>query len=120
MQTSCAASGFKGLALTKPVAVPCVARPAGRRAIVCKAQQQQVTVAKVAAAAAALPSLLAASPALALVDERLGGEGTGKPFGVGGLEGWAIFIVFGLVWAAYYQATKELGGDAGDDSGLSL
>ncbi len=43
--------------------------PAG--AIVCKAQQQQVTVAKVAAAAAALPSLLAASPALALVHPDL-------------------------------------------------
>lgn len=54
------------------------------------------------------------------VDERLGGEGTGKSLGVSGIEGWAVVIVFGLVWAAYYQATKELGGDAGDDSGLSL
>jgi hypothetical protein len=40
--------------------------------------------------------------------------------GVSGLEGWAIPIVFGLVWSLYYAATRELGGDKGDDSGLTL
>ena len=54
------------------------------------------------------------------VDDRLAGEGTGKVLGVGGLEGWAIPIVFGLVWSLYYAATRELGGDKGDDSGLTL
>ena len=56
---------------------------------------------------------------------RLGGEGTGKILGVGGIEGWAIVIVFGLVWAAFYNAQKQLGDGPpkrgkGDDSGLSL
>lgn len=63
-----------------------------------------------------LPSSL---PAIQ-VDDRLAGEGTGKVLGVGGLEGWAIPIVFGLVWSLYYAATRELGGDKGDDSGLTL
>lgn len=59
-------------------------------------------------------------PSLKKVDDRLAGEGTGRVLGVSGLEGWAIPIVFGLVWSLYYAATRELGGDKGDDSGLTL
>ena len=59
------------------------------------------------------------------VDERLNGDGTGKVLGVGGPEGWAILIVFGLVWSLYYAAQKQLGEGPknrgkGEDSGLSL
>jgi hypothetical protein len=65
-----------------------------------------------------LPS--SSSLSLKKVDDRLAGEGTGRVLGVSGLEGWAIPIVFGLVWSLYYAATRELGGDKGDDSGLTL
>lgn len=54
------------------------------------------------------------------VDDRLGGEGTGKVLGVSGIEGWAIIGVFTLVWAGYYASQRDLGGDKTDDSGMSL
>lgn len=59
------------------------------------------------------------------VDERLNGDGTGKILGVGGIEGWAILIVFTLVWSLFYASQKQLGDGPkgrgkGDDSGLSL
>lgn len=59
------------------------------------------------------------------VDNRLGGEGTGKILGIGGSEGWAILIVFALVWSLFFAAQKQLGDGPkgrgkGDDSGLSL
>ena len=49
--------------------------------VVCRAQQQNL-FAKAAAAGVSIPALLAAHPALALVDERLATEGTGKIFGI--------------------------------------
>ena len=61
------------------------------------------------------------SDALMQVDDRLGGEGTGKILGVSGLEGWAIIGVFAAIWAAYYASTRDLDiGGNDDDSGLSL
>jgi hypothetical protein len=44
---------------------------------------------------------------------------------VSGPEGWALPIVFALIWSLYYAATREVGdgpprGGKGDDSGLSL
>ena len=54
------------------------------------------------------------------VDDRLGGEGTGKILGIGSGEQWAILGVFTLIWALYYAAGRDLGGDKGDDSGLTL
>lgn len=55
------------------------------------------------------------------VDDRLGGEGTGKVLGSSGAgEQYAIIGVFGLIWALYYAAGRDLGGDKGDDSGLTL
>ena len=56
----------------------------------------------------------------AQVDDRLGGEGTGKILGIGSGEQWAILGVFTLIWALYYAAGRDLGGDKGDDSGLTL
>ena len=56
------------------------------------------------------------------MDQRLGGEGTGKILGVGGPEGIAIVVVFGLIWALYSAGAKFVGDgrSSGDDSGLSL
>ncbi len=54
------------------------------------------------------------------VDDRLGGEGTGKILGIGGGEQWIILGVAAAVWALFYIGSKDLGGDKGEDSGLSL
>jgi len=74
-----------------------------------------------AAVAAAVTALVQAHPALALVDERLNGDGTGKVLGVdNSAEAFAFIFVFGLIWALYYNSQKDLGGDSTDESGLSL
>jgi Photosystem II reaction centre W protein (PsbW) len=54
------------------------------------------------------------------VDDRLGGEGTGRILGSQGNEIWAIFGVFTLIWTVFYVGQRSLGGGKGDDSGLSL
>ncbi len=88
--------------------------PPAARVVVCAAQQQSV-LAKAAAAGVSLPALLAAHPALALVDDRLAGEGTGKIFGMGESGTfWNVAIVFGLIWSLYYVAQRDVGGDEGD------
>ncbi|KAL3152165.1 hypothetical protein ABBQ32_001257 [Trebouxia sp. C0010 RCD-2024] len=117
MQSVCStsATGIQGLSVARHSGRTARACPTAR--VVCKAQ---VSKAPVAAAAASLTSLIAAHPALALVDDRLGGEGTGKILGVSGIEGWAIIGVFTLIWAGYYASQRELGNDKTDDSGMSL
>eukprot|EP00199_Chlamydomonas_sp_CCMP681_P005226 CAMPEP_0119102890 /NCGR_PEP_ID=MMETSP1180-20130426/1486_1 /TAXON_ID=3052 ORGANISM="Chlamydomonas cf sp, Strain CCMP681" /NCGR_SAMPLE_ID=MMETSP1180 /ASSEMBLY_ACC=CAM_ASM_000741 /LENGTH=112 /DNA_ID=CAMNT_0007087267 /DNA_START=54 /DNA_END=392 /DNA_ORIENTATION=+ len=81
--------------------------------VVCNAQAKPVEVAKkVMAAAAGLPVLLATSPAFALVDERLNGDGTGLPFGINdGALGWVIVGGLTLVWTAWWNSQKDLGDD---------
>merc|ERR1711939_513944 len=65
-------------------------------------------------------SLIVTQPALALVDDRLAGEGTGKALGISDpILGWVIIGVLTLVWALYYVATKDLGGQR-DEDGLGL
>ena len=59
------------------------------------------------------------------VDDRLGGEGTGKILGVSGAEGWAFVIVPTIIWSLYWASQKDIGDGPprrgeGDDSGLSL
>lgn len=47
----------------------------------------------------------------------------GKILGIAfGPEGWAILLVFTLVWAFFYAATKDVGDGrgSGEDSGLTL
>ncbi|KFM24092.1 Eukaryotic translation initiation factor 2 subunit alpha [Auxenochlorella protothecoides] len=100
-------------------------RSSGRSMMVCRAQaqpaQKRVALGGLVGAAVALPSLLATHPALALVDERLNGDGTGQILGINDASlFWVLAIVFGLVWAAYYNSQRDLGGDKGDDSGLTL
>jgi photosystem II PsbW protein len=75
--------------------------------MVCRAQQQNAG--KAAAAAVSLPALLAAQPALALVDDRLVGEGTGLIFGINDPSlFWVIAAVFTTVWAIYYVSSRDL------------
>lgn len=90
------------------------------RAVVCQAQNNNM-MAKAAAAGVSVPALLAAHPAFALVDDRMATEGTGKIFGIndGGIF-WNMLAVFTTIWAVYYLSTKDLGGDDGEDSGLTL
>jgi len=65
--------------------------------------------------------LLSTSPASALVDNRMNGDGVRLVLGVNEpILGWVLVGVFGTIWALYSQSTKELGGDKGDDSGMSL
>lgn len=59
------------------------------------------------------------------VDDRLGGEGTGKILGISGPEGWAFVVVPTLIWSLYWASQKDIGdgpksGGEGEDSGLSL
>jgi len=69
--------------------------------------------------------LTSAYPALAIVDDRLNGDGTGLPLGI---NDGALGIVLGTVplaiFALYFTAGKQDGeiiaGGKDDDSGLSL
>ena len=89
-------------------------------AVRCNASLQQQAK-KAAAAIAAAPALLAASPAFAIVDERLNGDGTGLPFGVNDPTlGWVIVGVAGLVWAIFFNGQKDFGDFEDPDSGLDL
>lgn len=98
------------------------AAPASRRsvtvvrgAVKCQASMQQAAK-KAAAAVASVPALLAASPAFALVDDRLNGDGTGLPVGVNDPAlTTAILGAFFLVWVLWYNSQKDLGDDAGLD-----
>eukprot|EP01024_Parvocaulis_polyphysoides_P007681 TRINITY_DN12273_c0_g1_i2.p3 TRINITY_DN12273_c0_g1~~TRINITY_DN12273_c0_g1_i2.p3 ORF type:complete len:122 (+),score=28.07 TRINITY_DN12273_c0_g1_i2:77-442(+) len=69
----------------------------------------------------AAPIMSAALPALALVDKRLNGDGTGLIFGINDAAlFWVIAGVFTLVWIFYYISQPDLGGDEDDEAGLSL
>ncbi|XP_028807967.1 photosystem II reaction center W protein, chloroplastic [Neltuma alba] len=68
---------------------------------------------------AAASAAVMASPAMALVDERMSTEGTGLPFGLSNnVLGWILFAVFGLIWALYFVYVGDLEED--EESGLSL
>ncbi|GFH17846.1 uncharacterized protein HaLaN_14558, partial [Haematococcus lacustris] len=92
------------------------------RAVVCRAQSKQSPAAqKAAAVVAGLPALIAASPAFALVDDRLNGDGVGLPFGINdGILGWVLVGVLSLVWALWYNAQKDLGDFEDPDAGLKI
>jgi photosystem II PsbW protein len=68
---------------------------------------------------AAASAVTAASPALALVDERMSTEGTGLSLGLSNnLLGWILLGVFALIWSLYTVYASTL--DEDEDSGLSL
>lgn len=51
----------------------------------------------------------------------MNGDGTGRILGINeSALGFAILGVFTLVWALFAISSKELGGDDGDESGLTL
>merc|ERR1711937_293374 len=71
---------------------------------------------KVAGNTALIGAMTAGCEALALVDDRLAGEGTGKILGVNDpILGWVVIGVFTLVWPLYYVSTKTMGNDDGLD-----
>ncbi|XP_062231825.1 photosystem II reaction center W protein, chloroplastic-like [Phragmites australis] len=68
----------------------------------------------------AAASAMTASPALALVDERMSTEGTGLSLGLSNnLLGWILLGVFGLIWSLYTVYTSTLDDDD-ESGGLSL
>merc|ERR1711904_744426 len=78
---------------------------------------------KIEAACIVGAATLTASPAFALVDKRLNGDGTRLPFGINDpILGWVLFGVFGAVWAVFSQGVQATGGgdEDGEDSGMSL
>jgi photosystem II PsbW protein len=76
---------------------------------------------KAAAAAVALPALVAANPAFALVDDRLNGDGVGYALGVSDpVLGWVIGGVASLIWILYFIAQKDFGDFEDKDSGVGL
>lgn len=99
------------------------------RPVAALKDQVQAVARKAAAAAVAAPALLAAHPALALVDDRLNGDGTGLTFGINSpVLGWVMAGVFGTVWALYFVAQRDetintdlYGNDMDDeDAGASI
>merc|ERR1711933_18557 len=67
-----------------------------------------------------LLSFFMSNNAIALVDDRLAGEGTGKALGINDpILGWVLVGVFTVVWGVYYASTKDLGGQREED-GLGL
>ena len=67
-----------------------------------------------------MASMAVSFPALAVVDERLGGEGTGQILGLSDPAlGWILFGAFTLVWTLYFLYSQGLP-EGDDDSGLSL
>ena len=108
-------------ALTTPPPLPRSFSPA----VVSKATVAKVQVPKKVALTSAVTSLATqALPALAVVDERLNGDGTGLIFGINDESlGFILLTVPFLVFSAFYVAQKDAGIAAGgenDDSGLSL
>merc|ERR1712232_758982 len=56
----------------------------------------------------------------ALVDDRLGGDGTGKPLGISDpILGWVIISVLTAVWSLFYLSTRFFN-STGDEDGLGL
>mmetsp|Transcript_6843 Transcript_6843/g.17491 ORF Transcript_6843/g.17491 Transcript_6843/m.17491 type:complete len:124 (-) Transcript_6843:1583-1954(-) len=92
------------------------------RRVQCNAgKRSNDAIPKLEAAVISGAAMLTTTPALAEVGRRMNGDGTARSLGVNEpILGWVLLIVFGTVWALFSQSTKELGGDKGDDSGLTL
>ena len=81
---------------------------------------KEAAVLKGAPLLAAVSAAVTASPALALVDERMSTEGTGLSLGLSNnLLGWILLGVFGLIWSLYTVYTSGLDEDE-ESGGLSL
>jgi photosystem II PsbW protein len=85
-----------------------------------KAERVKGLHGQLAAAVTTAASMAYAHPAVALVDERLSGEGTGLGLGVSSPRlTWILVGVTALVWALYFAYSARLP-EGDDDSGLSL
>ncbi|KAM7253731.1 hypothetical protein ACFE04_031413 [Oxalis oulophora] len=110
-----------GAAPSAVLGLPTMAKKGG--AIRCsmedKPMKKESNMGMNASVLAAVCSAAMSSPAMALVDERLSGEGTGLPFGLSNnLLGWILLGVFGLIWSLYTVYTSTL--DEDEESGMSL
>ena len=83
----------------------------------CSAQEKKAAVLGAAVTAA---TTSVAFPSLAVVENILGGEGTGLPLGLNssGL-GWILAAGFTAIWALYFVYSSSLP-EGDDDSGLGL
>ena len=91
--------------------------------ILCRRSYYSLLLQRVAsgAAAAAGAAMVQAPQAMALVDERLNGDGARLILGVNEpILGWVLLSVFGLVWAFYATSVKGISNNDDEDSGLSL
>eukprot|EP00352_Strombidinopsis_acuminata_P000588 CAMPEP_0176346794 /NCGR_PEP_ID=MMETSP0126-20121128/6512_1 /TAXON_ID=141414 ORGANISM="Strombidinopsis acuminatum, Strain SPMC142" /NCGR_SAMPLE_ID=MMETSP0126 /ASSEMBLY_ACC=CAM_ASM_000229 /LENGTH=119 /DNA_ID=CAMNT_0017694523 /DNA_START=50 /DNA_END=409 /DNA_ORIENTATION=+ len=118
---ACMSLSMKCAVAAKPVA----RKVAAKKTVVSKAVVAKAPVSKKVALSAAVTTLATqALPALAVVDERLNGDGTGLIFGINDESlGFILLTVPVLVFSAFYAAQKDAGiqkGGADDDSGLSL
>eukprot|EP00877_Chromochloris_zofingiensis_P011580 jgi/Chrzof1/6676/Cz19g05110.t1_PSBW[v5.2] len=87
----------------------------------CQASLKPEQLRKAAAFVATLPAMVAASPAFALVDDRLNGDGVGLALGVNDpVLAWQMAGVVLVLWALYYAAQKDFGNFEDPDSGLDL
>ena len=58
---------------------------------------------------------------LSQVDERLNGDGTGKPLGINDEQlVFAMVGVFTLVWSLWFNSQKDLGDFSDVDDGLKI
>eukprot|EP01023_Acetabularia_acetabulum_P034084 TRINITY_DN31_c1_g1_i1.p2 TRINITY_DN31_c1_g1~~TRINITY_DN31_c1_g1_i1.p2 ORF type:complete len:122 (-),score=32.42 TRINITY_DN31_c1_g1_i1:196-561(-) len=106
-----------------PVRSFTVARKVTVASLNTKPTQTTQNVAKqtLGSALVAAPLLSAALPALAIVDERLNGDGTGLIFGFNDAAlFWVVLGTFSLIWVLYFISQPDLGGDEDDEAGLSL
>ncbi|KAJ7299770.1 hypothetical protein O6H91_Y000300 [Diphasiastrum complanatum] len=91
--------------------------------IVCSAAKKtddRKFVPNLAASITAAATLVASHPAVALVDDRLSGEGTGLSLGLSNpLLAWILLGVSALIWSLYFTYSSTLP-KSDDESGLSL
>jgi len=128
ISAAASAALFPGAGVARPSqghGVPQLRARAGKmRCGACSKQQDGNGKAPASAPAGAsllaAASAMTASPALALVDERMSTEGTGLSLGLSNnLLGWILLGVFGLIWSLYTVYTSTLDEDE-DSGGLSL
>eukprot|EP00892_Ulva_mutabilis_P010144 jgi/Ulvmu1/7501/UM037_0045.1 len=75
---------------------------------------------KIATVVGGIVPAVIASPAFALVEERMNGDGVGYAFGVNQpILAWVIAGVFGTTWALYASSAKSFGAQDEED-GMSL
>lgn len=96
-----------------------------KRSVVTMSATAPQEMGKRVAGSFALSSMVNVLPALAIVDDRLNGDGTGLPLGIndgalGIILATVPLAIFGLYFIAGKQDASIVAGGKDDDSGLSL